>query len=408
LVAYRARLHDLLARVVAAQVATAANAVAAYRALEDRLARFAGDDASAVAQRLTAGAVHADGQRALDVTAVIEHLGADALDHVLAGADDLEGFQRRLESEGSEAARGSLAGARRRAGSTAIPGGPTWAEQDDLTLDALRAGRSGDVDTPDPAEALAEFERELCSTWQWRFQRLLTGQVVDVRRRFLRRLVDDATRLLAHRDELKLIALRLGGESRRTAQRAAELLHGSGRLPEPGDVELLTDLELRGVLTGGPVPADLAARRRAHEQDLDAERLPIAFIGDPSRPAPITQTAADGDASGDGDVLSGWAASAGRHRGAAVVVEEAASSSLQEGDVLVAHATDPSWTPLFVRAGAIVVEEGGPLSHAAIVARELGKPAVLNVPGVVDRLREGGEVTVDGSAGTVLVHEVAP
>ena len=411
LVAYRRRVHDLLLRVVAAQVATAANAVAAYRALENYLVRFVGDDAPAVAQRLTAGAIHADGQRALDVTAVIEDAGADGLRAALLDADDLEAFQRRLEAQDSgEAILDGLARARRRAGSTAIPGGPTWEEQDDLTLDALRADRTdGGRDTPDPAEALAAFAHELSSTWRWRLQRLLTGQVVDVRCRFLGRLVGDATRLLAHREQLKLIALRLGGESRRTAQRAAALLHGAGRLSVLGDVELLTDVELLEALTGGTLPADLASRRCAHHRHVDAERLPIAFIGDPSRPAPHSETAVDAQAGGEGDVLSGWAASAGRHRGAAVVVDEAASSSLQEGDVLVAHATDPSWTPLFVRAGAIVVEEGGPLSHAAIVARELGKPAVLNVPGVVERLRDvGAEVTVDGTAGTVVVHEVAP
>jgi pyruvate,water dikinase len=78
--------------------------------------------------------------------------------------------------------------------------------------------------------------------------------------------------------------------------------------------------------------------------------------------------------------------------------------ALRRGDVLVARTTDPSWSPLFLQAGAIVVEEGGPLSHAAIVARELGIPAVLNVPGALARL-EGGdhEVSVDGDEGTVVV-----
>jgi pyruvate,water dikinase len=70
----------------------------------------------------------------------------------------------------------------------------------------------------------------------------------------------------------------------------------------------------------------------------------------------------------------------------------------------VAVTTDASWAPLFMVAGAVVVEEGGPLSHAAIVARELGIPAVLNVPGVAARLRAGDRVTVDGDAGTVVLH----
>ena len=65
-------------------------------------------------------------------------------------------------------------------------------------------------------------------------------------------------------------------------------------------------------------------------------------------------------------------------------------------------ATDPSWTPLFLIAGGIVLEEGGPLSHAAIVAREFGLPAVLNVTGAMRHLEEGSEVEVDGTAGVVI------
>jgi pyruvate,water dikinase len=76
--------------------------------------------------------------------------------------------------------------------------------------------------------------------------------------------------------------------------------------------------------------------------------------------------------------------------------------------VLVAEATDASWAPLFVDAAAIVLERGGPLSHAAILSRELGVPAVLNVRGAT-RLLDGRLVTVDGDAGVVVLdHDEAP
>jgi pyruvate,water dikinase len=77
---------------------------------------------------------------------------------------------------------------------------------------------------------------------------------------------------------------------------------------------------------------------------------------------------------------------------------------LEPGDVLVARTTDAAWTPAFVVAGAIVVERGGPLSHAAVLARELGLPAVLNVTGAADFL-DGRIVTVDGDRGRVIVHD---
>jgi len=77
------------------------------------------------------------------------------------------------------------------------------------------------------------------------------------------------------------------------------------------------------------------------------------------------------------------------------------ATGFEQGDILVAPSTDPGWTPLFLRAGAIVMETGGFLSHGAIVAREYGIPAVANVPGILAALRDGESITVDGSRGRV-------
>jgi len=77
---------------------------------------------------------------------------------------------------------------------------------------------------------------------------------------------------------------------------------------------------------------------------------------------------------------------------------------LQPGDVLVAPSTDPGWTPLFLKAGAVVMETGGFLSHGAIVAREYGVPAVVNIPGVMSVIEEGRRVVVDGDEGKVFLQ----
>jgi pyruvate,water dikinase len=78
-------------------------------------------------------------------------------------------------------------------------------------------------------------------------------------------------------------------------------------------------------------------------------------------------------------------------------------SRVRPGDVLLARATDPAWTPLFPLIAAVVTETGGMLSHAAIVAREVGIPAVLAVPDAMERLEEGTVVRVDGERGTLTV-----
>jgi pyruvate,water dikinase len=94
----------------------------------------------------------------------------------------------------------------------------------------------------------------------------------------------------------------------------------------------------------------------------------------------------------------------GRARGRACVLRHPSEGhKLQSGDILVAHSTDPGWTPLFLKAEGLVVETGGYLSHGAIVAREFAIPAVVNLPGILSRLRDGDLVEVDGRNGEVTL-----
>lgn len=105
-----------------------------------------------------------------------------------------------------------------------------------------------------------------------------------------------------------------------------------------------------------------------------------------------------------GDVLRGQPGCAGIARGIVRVVHDAADpGELGPGDVLVASHTDPSWTPLFAAASAVVVNVGATVSHAVVVARELGVPCAVSVTGATARLPDGATVEVDGGAGTVTV-----
>src|SRR5439155_5172073 len=74
---------------------------------------------------------------------------------------------------------------------------------------------------------------------------------------------------------------------------------------------------------------------------------------------------------------------------------------LEPGEVLVVHTTDVGWTPLFLLAAGVVTELGGPLSHAAVVAREFAVPSVVNVPGITRAIRTGDYVRVDGDRGVI-------
>ena len=102
-------------------------------------------------------------------------------------------------------------------------------------------------------------------------------------------------------------------------------------------------------------------------------------------------------------MLRGVAASGGVAEGRAVVAEDPAGVELREGEVLVAKATDPGWTPLFGLASAVAVEIGGPLSHGSVVAKENGIPCVVSVTGLMEKVRTGMRVRVDGDRGVVEI-----
>jgi phosphoenolpyruvate synthase/pyruvate phosphate dikinase len=104
-------------------------------------------------------------------------------------------------------------------------------------------------------------------------------------------------------------------------------------------------------------------------------------------------------------VLGGLAASAGKYRGTARVVHSVDElDGLVDGEVLVVRASSPTWTVGMLKSGAIVTELGGPICHAALVARELGLPAVVAVEDVTQIVRTGLDVTVDGTEGTISFH----
>jgi rifampicin phosphotransferase len=104
--------------------------------------------------------------------------------------------------------------------------------------------------------------------------------------------------------------------------------------------------------------------------------------------------------------LKGVAASAGSVTGRACVLHGPEDfAQMASGDILVARLTTPAWTPLFARASAIVTDVGGPLSHGSIVAREYGIPAVLGTGVATKRIQNGQTITVDGTAGVVILGE---
>jgi phosphohistidine swiveling domain-containing protein len=111
---------------------------------------------------------------------------------------------------------------------------------------------------------------------------------------------------------------------------------------------------------------------------------------------------------GDEAVVAGTPASPGRYTGTVrVVLSEDQFGKIQPGDVVVCPVTSPAWSVVFPSMGGLVTDTGGILSHPAIIARELGIPAVVGAGNATDVLKDGQRVTVDGNAGTVELADAA-
>ena len=104
------------------------------------------------------------------------------------------------------------------------------------------------------------------------------------------------------------------------------------------------------------------------------------------------------------DEVQGVGVSVGVATGEAYVLQDPVDAQIAgENYILVCPSTDPGWTPLFLHAAALVMEYGGMLSHGAIVAREYGIPAVVNVPAATQRFQSGQRLSVDGGRGIVSI-----
>jgi rifampicin phosphotransferase len=185
--------------------------------------------------------------------------------------------------------------------------------------------------------------------------------------------------------------------ARAWARRLGELSCQEGLLDRPDDIFFLTIDE---VLTDIPQDArTLVRQRRRIHAEYSAMRLPASWRGIPENSGDNSDT--------DVTVVNGVAASAGVATGIARVVTDPTFADVGDGEVLVANTTDPSWASIMFVSAALVVDIGGTISHAAVVARELGLPCVVNTRSGTSTIRDGDLVRVDGTAGTVEILQRA-
>lgn len=278
---------------------------------------------------------------------------------------------------------------------------PSWEVEPDLVLAAVdRMRLAGDELDPDVqtarmaadrAAVTAEVDAMLSSAPEARAQ--------------LANALRAAQLFSAGRERTKTTIVRLINEVRMGFLELGRRGVESGAIESPTSIAMLTIDEL-GTFVEDPMSLAgvIAERESAHRALFDVEP---PFIIHRTVPAPSTWPRRDAvpvDAAGMGSVLQGVPGCPGTARGRArIVLDPSDPRGIEPGDILVAPITDPAWTPLFVTAGAVVVDVGAPLSHAVIVSRELGIPCVVSVRGATQRIADGAILEVDGTNGTVRI-----
>ncbi len=235
----------------------------------------------------------------------------------------------------------------------------------------------------------------------------LLAQLSVFARPVFRAVVNAARTWMGHRERMRYARARTFAVLRSLALRLGDVLVQADTLDDRRDVFFLEHDELTGVFDGTATTYDLrglvALRRREDAQSQQksppdrAAYVHGVILGPPlATSSPVPSSPVDG-------VLHGLAVMGGVATGPARLVTCADDAHDVAGHVLVCPRTDPGFAALFPAARALVVERGSPLSHCAIVARELGLPTVVNVRGIVDMVsaRTDLVLVVDGTAGTV-------
>lgn len=271
-----------------------------------------------------------------------------------------------------------------------------WSETPDYVLDILR-GFINSIEKSNPLESrrrIAKQREQLVKKCRQKIRNPFKRAVFNY-------LLVRAQYGSAFRENIKSEAIKLLASVRSMLLELGRKLAACSLIADSDDVFFLK-LEELGQLARNQAEVDIRqviAARRADYEKWKSISPPGVIYG---RFNPDTYIPADVNAGAE--LLSGLAVSPGVVSGKARVILRADDNEqVQAGEILVAPFTDPGWTPYFIPAGGIVMDQGGLLSHGAIVAREYGIPAVVNVGNATKIIKTGQTIQVDGDKGVVRI-----
>ncbi len=222
----------------------------------------------------------------------------------------------------------------------------------------------------------------------------------------LKRTLRKARELVSARENLRYERTRAFGIIRELFTQIGKNLYADNILDHPRDIFYLTKEEIFSFVEGTSVTPQIKLLIQLRKQEFDgykkldppAERF--ASYGAVYHANDFFSTEKTEVVGGD---LIGVGCCPGKVQGKVRVVLNPEEVSSLHGDILVTSSTDPGWVTLFPSAAAIIVERGSLLSHSAIVSREMGKPCIVGVTGLLKRLKTGDEIEMDGSTGEIKI-----
>ena len=213
---------------------------------------------------------------------------------------------------------------------------------------------------------------------------------------------------LPARERTKTNNIRLIHEMRMIMRAIGARMVEKNAFDEIEDFGFVTEEEYASLFKEPTSMLNIIRSRRDEYNKLLEREAQFLFNGEADHPDTWRRRdAVSEDVLAEGEALQGMPGCTGSAEGTArVILDSNDPTSLQPGDILVAPLTDPSWTPLFVPAAAVVVDVGAPLSHAIIVSRELGIPCVVSATDATRRIPNGASINVNGDTGVITVLEV--
>lgn len=222
--------------------------------------------------------------------------------------------------------------------------------------------------------------------------------------RFIKFVARRIRALAGMRESPKFTMIRAMGIIRNELLLSGADLVTSGQLKKADDLFFLHYKELQALASGAQKEWKtlIASRRTTWEREKRRRQIPRLILSDGRA---YYEGFNAGGAEEEGQ-LQGSPVSAGTATGRVRVIFDPNQADLQPGEILVCPGTDPSWTPLFLLASALVMEVGGLMTHGAVVAREYGIPAIVGVHQATTRLKTGMLISVDGSSGIITILPV--